>query len=274
VLKYFILASMENKNKIRIIPIFTYKNNVLVKSVNYSNYRNVNSILPVIRLFNKRNVDEMIFLNLEDKIDYNLLENFVNEIDYPITYGGSIQDIETMKKIFNMGFDKISINSLLYTNIELVKKASSIFGKQSIVGSIDIRKIYIKNDTNNIDNNFTYKCYYNNGKIDSGLTIYEHLENIIKSDCLSEVIITVIDNEGAFSGFDTYLYTSLKDFNIRILVNGGGNYNEDNILKTIKNKNIYGLCFSSLFFFKQYTPNNIKQLLIKNKINCVNKHLC
>ena len=123
-LKYFILASMENKNKIRIIPIFTYKNNVLVKSVNYSNYRNVNSILPVIRLFNKRNVDEMIFLNLEDKIDYNLLENFVNEIDYPITYGGSIQDIETMKKIFNMGFDKISINSLLYTNIELVKKAS------------------------------------------------------------------------------------------------------------------------------------------------------
>ena len=112
---------MENKTKIRIIPIFTYKNNVLVKSVNYGNYRNVNSILPVIRLFNKRNVDEMIFLNLEDKIDFNLLENFVNEIDYPITYGGSIQDIETMKKIFNMGFDKISINSLLYSNIEFVK---------------------------------------------------------------------------------------------------------------------------------------------------------
>ena len=51
--------------KKRLIPIFTYKNNVLVKSVNYSNYRNVNSIIPVIKLFNKRNINISIiyFIN-------------------------------------------------------------------------------------------------------------------------------------------------------------------------------------------------------------------
>jgi hypothetical protein len=33
---------------------------------------------------------------------------------------------------------------------------------------------------------------------------------------------------------------------------------------------VYGLCFSSLFFFKQYTPNDIKKILHNNSINCVN----
>ena len=54
--------------KKRVIPIFTYKNNLLVKSIRYKDYRNVNSIIPIIKLFNKRNIDEMIFLNLEKEL--------------------------------------------------------------------------------------------------------------------------------------------------------------------------------------------------------------
>ena len=105
-------------NKKRIIPIFTYKKSVLVKSINFENYRNVNTIIPIIKLFNKRNIDEMVFLNLDDDIDLDLLKSFVNEIDYPITYGGNVDNIEIMEKIFNLGFDKICINSLLYKNID------------------------------------------------------------------------------------------------------------------------------------------------------------
>lgn len=245
--------------KKRIIPIFTYKNNVLVKSVNFSNYRNVNSILPAIKLFNKRNIDEMIFLNLDENIDFNLLESFVNETDYPISYGGGINDIETMRKIFNIGFDKICLNSLLYKNSELVRHSCETFGKQSIVASIDTKKI---------DND--YYCFYNNAKINSKITIEEHLNNIIDNDFIAEVIITNVDKEGSFSGFDTVLYEKLKDFKIRILPNGGGNFNQENIINTLKINNICGLCFSSLFFFKQYTPNDIKKILFENDIGCVN----
>ena len=148
--------------KKRIIPIFTYKNNVLVKSVNYSNYRNVNSIIPVIKLFNKRNIDEMIFLNLNNNIDYNLLETFINEVDYPITYGGNIDNIQIMRDIYNIGFDKISLNSILYNDPDFSRKACEIFGKQSIVASIDV-----KNENNK------YICYYNNGKIYISFYLYD-----------------------------------------------------------------------------------------------------
>ena len=75
------------------------------------NYRNVNSIIPVIKLFNKRNIDEMIFLDLNNHIDFELLSNFVNEVDFPITYGGGINSIDTMKKIYNIGFDNFGYNN-------------------------------------------------------------------------------------------------------------------------------------------------------------------
>jgi cyclase len=249
--------------KKRIIPIFTYKNNVLVKSINYSNYRNVNSIIPIIKLFNKRNVDEMIFLNLDNQIDLDLLENFVNEVDYPITYGGGVDNIDIMRKIYNIGFDKICLNSILYTNINFAKEACKIFGKQSIIASIDVKKDTLGN----------YICYYNNGTINSNIDIHQHINNIIESDSIAELLITNINNEGTYSGFDYELYESLEKYDIRILSNGGGAYDESNIINTTKINNIYGLCFSSLFFFKQYTPNDIKKLLYKNSINCAN-YLC
>ena len=208
--------------KKRIIPIFTYKNNVLVKSINFENYRNVNSIIPVIKLFNKRNIDEMIFLDLNNNVNYELLSNFVNEVDFPITYGGGIDSIDTMKKIYNIGFDKISLNSILYQDNDFSRKACEIFGKQSIVASVDIKEI-----------NNNYYCHYNNGKINSNITIYDHIENIIDTDSIAEVLITNIDYEGTFKGFNYELYNSLKDYNIRIIANGGGMYEENNIKKTI-----------------------------------------
>jgi imidazole glycerol-phosphate synthase subunit HisF len=246
------------KNK-RVIPIFTYRNNVLVKSINYSNYRNVNSVIPVIKLFNKRNIDEMIFLNLNNEIDFNLLSSFVNEVDYPITYGGNINSIDTMKKIYNLGFDKISLNSILYTDPDFSIKACKLFGKQSITASIDVKK----HDDN-------YYCYYHNGKINSNLKIEEHLKNIIEKNTIAEIVVTNIDYDGTFKGFDTNLYKKLENFNIRILSNGGGCYDEKNIINNASINNNYGLCFSSLFFFKQYIPNDIKKILYNNNFNCAN----
>ena len=245
--------------KKRIIPIFTYKNNVLVKSVKYSNYRNVNSIIPIIKLFNKRNIDEMIFLNLNNEIDYKLLETFINEVDYPITYGGNIKDINTMRDIYKIGFDKISLNSILYTDQDFSRKACEIFGKQSISASIDVKKY-----------NNEYLCYYNNGKINSGITVQKHLENLIDNNSVAEVIVTNIENDGTFNGFDNHLYKKLENYNIRILSNGGGNFDKENIIENANIINNYGQCYSSLFFFKKYTPNDIKKLLFDNNIKCPN----
>ena len=115
-------------------------------------------------------------------------------------------------------------------------------------------------------------CFYHNGKINTGITVFNHIENIIKMDAIAEIIVTNISQEGMMTGFDTDLYLKLKDFKIRILVNGGGCSNEENIRDVFCLDNIYGACFSSLFFFTRYTPNDIKKILKQYNIDCVNSN--
>jgi cyclase len=241
----------------RIIPIFTFKGDVLVKSINFKNYRNVNTINSAIKLFSRRNIDEIIFLNLNEHIDFNFLKSFVLNVDVPITYGGNINSIEIMKQIYSIGFDKISINSLIYLNFDLVVEASKYFGKQSIVGCIDVKYI---------DNN--YYCFYNNGSINSTFTIFEILEKIIKNNIFGEILINDIDNDGLITGFNLDLFNKLEDFDINIIPSGGGNLQTS--LEVAKIKNINAMCFSSLFFFTHITPRDVKTYLNENNIKTVN----
>jgi cyclase len=247
------------QKKQRIIPIFTLKDSVLVKSINYKDYRNVNSIYSSLKLFNKKNVDEMIVLNLNKNIDDVLLDIVVNQIDVPVTYGGNILSLSDLNYVYNNGIDKISINSLAYTNKDIIRQACEIYGKQSICCSIDVRNI-----------NSQYLCHYDNGQINTNLFINEHIDNMCDLDAFGEFLITPIEKDGTMSGYDCKLYDFLKDKNIRILSNGGGNSNEENLVQIAKQQNIYGLCFSSLFFFTQYTPNDIKKILDRNNIKCAN----
>jgi cyclase len=166
-----------------------------------------------------------------------------------------------MKKIFNIGFDKICLNSLVYKNLSVILDAKNIFGKQSITINIDVKK-------NLNDNN--YYCYYNNGKTHTNILLDDHIKYIINNDIAGEIIISNMDNDGTFNGFDLDLYKLTEIYKIRILANCGGNYNEKNISEVININNIEGLCFSSLFFFTQYTPNDIKEILIKNNKKCIN----
>ena len=64
------------------------------------------------------------------------------------------------------------------------------------------------------------------------------------------------EHEGTYKGFDNILYKQLEDYHIRILPNGGGTYDKENIIDNIHINNIYGQCYSSLFFL-----NNIHQMI-------------
>ena len=51
--------------KFRIIPVLLYKNGSLVKSVGFKNHRIVGDITSSIRVFSKRQADEMIVYDLD-----------------------------------------------------------------------------------------------------------------------------------------------------------------------------------------------------------------
>ena len=59
----------------------------------------------------------------------------------PISVGGGIRFFKDAVNLFKQGADKIVLNSSTYKNPDLIEKISKVFGSQSIIHSIDCRKV-------------------------------------------------------------------------------------------------------------------------------------
>jgi cyclase len=245
--------------KLRIIPTLLFKNLKLVKGKNFDSWRTVGSVIQAIKIYSIRNVDEIILLNISatnenKKIDLQLVNDVANECFMPLTVGGGINSIEDISLLLKAGADKVCINTAAAENIELIKKASSIFGSQCIVVSIDYRKI-----------NNTVKLFTHSGRVETKLILEEHLINTEKAGA-GEIMLTSIDRDGTMSGYDieTIKYVS-ELVNIPIIASGGaGDF--ENILKLAKETCVSGIAAASIYHFTKKTPNDVKKYLLLNNL--------
>lgn len=227
----------------RLIPILTIINDDLVKTTNFKNPSYVGDPLNAIRIFNDKFVDELILLDITSNYkvgpNYNLIADAASECFMPLTYGGKISNVKQAEKLFKIGVEKISINTLLHENPIIVKELVREFGSSSIVGSIDY-----------INLNSQQYTFHKNKKIES-----RHLIDFIRT-CndfdLGEILLTCVNKEGTLNGPD---FNSLKTINneldIPLIYNGGISSNND--IKELMSFKISAIAASS--FFVYYGPH-------------------
>ncbi len=132
--------------KHRVIPCVLLKDWQLVKSIHFDSFRTIGHPTSTARIYNARNVDELIVLDIGaslqgEGINTEIITDIADECFMPLTIGGGIKTIDDIYKVLNAGADKVSINTVALENLNFIKKASSLFGSQCIVCSIDIKKI-------------------------------------------------------------------------------------------------------------------------------------
>jgi len=133
----------------RIIPALTVDFEALVKTTKFRNPKYVGDPLNAIRIFNEKEVDELLFLDItatRDKREpnYRLIEEIAGECFMPLTYGGAINSIDQAKKIFKLGVEKICLQTSVMQNPCFISKLADIFGSQSIMVSIDVKRNIFK----------------------------------------------------------------------------------------------------------------------------------
>jgi imidazole glycerol-phosphate synthase subunit HisF len=245
--------------KKRIIPTLLYKDMTLVKGVAFDSWRRVGSVIQAVKVYNMRDVDELIFEDITASIenrrpDFNLVDDFADECFMPLTVGGGIKTIDDIKRLLNVGADKVSINSASISNPELIKEASAIFGAQCIVVSIDVKF-----------NNNKYEVFSNAGKTPTGIDALSHAKNMEKSGA-GEILLTSIDSDGSMNGYCLDIIRNIsKNISIPLIASGGaGNYNH--ILDVLKINGVDAAAAASIFHFTEQTPIEAKQYLKKNGI--------
>ncbi|MCD4757560.1 MAG: glycosyl amidation-associated protein WbuZ [Arcobacteraceae bacterium] len=244
--------------KHRVIPCVLLKDWQLVKSIQFGSFRTIGHPTSTARIYNSRDVDELIVLDIDaslknDEINTEIITDIADECFMPLTIGGGINSIEDIYKVLKAGADKVSINTKAIEDKEFIKKASTIFGSQCIVCSIDVKK-----------HNNQYKVYSRK----NGILDIDPLELAIEYEKYGagEILLTSVNNDGTTNGYDLELLQYFqKKVTIPIIINGGAGIPQ-HCVEAIQN-GADAVAAAYIFHFSQYTPNDIKQEMHHNNID-------
>lgn len=131
--------------KHRVIPCLLLRNGVLVKTLQFAKPKYVGDPINAIRIFNDKEVDELMVLDIEASRerrapDYVLIEQFAGECFMPLCYGGGIRTVEQAQQLFALGVEKVCIQTAALDDMTLIRRVSERFGSQSILISVDIKR--------------------------------------------------------------------------------------------------------------------------------------
>lgn len=132
--------------KPRVIPVLSLKNGGLVKTRRYQDSKYVGDPTNAIRIFNEKEVDELVVLDIGASSagttpDLDVVRLFAEECFMPLTYGGGIQNMQQVERIFDLGIEKVSLQSAVLNDTRLIQDIARVYGQQSVVLGVDIKKI-------------------------------------------------------------------------------------------------------------------------------------
>lgn len=200
----------------RIIPVLLLRNSGLYKTVRFKNPKYVGDPVNAVRVFNEKEVDELIILdytasNEKRPPSFSVIENIASQCFMPVCYGGGITSIDDIKRIINLGVEKISLNTIAIENPSFVEKVSSLFGSSTIVVSIDCKKLVFGG----------YEVYYRSGTKSAKFSPDVFARQM--EDCgAGEILINSINRDGTMLGYDLELIKMLSDVvKIPVIACGG-----------------------------------------------------
>ena len=229
----------------RVIPCLLLKGNGLVKTIKFKNPTYIGDPINAIKIFNDKEVDELVFLDItatQEKRgpNFKILSEIATECFMPVGYGGGISNLSEIEQLFNLGIEKVILNSCAFSQPDLLTQAINIFGSQSIVVSMDVKKHWITRKQ---------AVYTMNGKQNTNFSPRDYAKKM-EDVGVGEIILNSIDLDGTMSGYDYELIKAVSsEVKIPIVALGGAGSLED--LGKAKSAGASAVSAGSLFVFQK-----------------------
>lgn len=200
----------------RVIPVLLLRNKGLVKTVKFDKHKYIGDPINAIKIFNDKEVDELVFLDIDASKqgrdpDFKTIADIASECFMPLGYGGGISTIDHLRELFAIGVEKAIINSNILSDLELIKRGSEMFGGQSVVASIDVKK-----------NTWgKHHVYSHKSKSTLNQDVVAFAQEVEKAGA-GEIVLNAVDRDGTMSGYDTKLIEKVSSaINIPLVACGG-----------------------------------------------------
>lgn len=243
----------------RIIPCLDIKNGRTVKGVNFVGLRDAGDPVELAKRYCEEGADELVFLDITATLEkrktlVELVRKIALEINIPFTVGGGIKSVDEIEDLLKAGADKVSLNSSIVRNPDLINQASAAFGAQAIVAAVDAKK------TGN-----SWKVYVKGGTEDTGLDALEWMAEVQERGA-GEILLTSMDRDGTKSGFDLDILKEVhKKIHIPVIASGGAGTIQ-HCIDAVKNADADAVLAASIFHFKEIEISVLKEKMMQEGI--------
>lgn len=228
----------------RVIPCLLLLNRGLVKTIKFKGPTYLGDPINVVKIFNDKEVDELVFLDITATCEgrgpaFEYIANITSECFMPVGYGGGVRNLDDLKRLLGIGIEKVVINSYAAENPQFIEDASKLFGSQSIVVSIDVRKTLWGK----------YEVFTQSGSKRTGLEPTMHAVQMAKMGA-GEILLNSIDRDGTLQGYDLNLIKEVSSAVDIPVIACGGAANIRHLVDAVRQGGASAVAAGSMFVFQ------------------------
>jgi cyclase len=236
--------------KVRVIPTLLHKGFGLVKGVQFDSRRAVGSPMQAVKVYNLRNVDELVFLDVTATAegrgpDLDLIDDLADDCFMPFAVGGGVASVDDVRDLLSVGADKVVIGTAALERPQIVREASDRFGAQCVVVSIDTRD---------------REVFVRSGTVATGRDAVD-VAREMEALGAGELLVQSIDRDGVMDGYDVGTVRAVADaVNVPVVASGGAGTFAD-MAEVLQDGRASAVAAAAMFHFTEQTPMEAKQYL-------------
>lgn len=239
----------------RVIPCLDVTGGRVVKGVNFVGLRDAGDPVEIARRYDAEGADELTFLDITASSDeretiLHVIEAVAGQVFIPLTVGGGIRTLEDMRRLLNVGADKVSVNTAAIHNPSLISDAASYYGSQCLVVAIDAKR----------QPEGGWHVYTHGGRHDTGLDAVEWAQKVAHLGA-GEILLTSMDRDGTRIGFDLELTRTISDAVSIPVIASGGVGNLQHLVDGVTQGKADAVLAASIFHFGEHTIAEAKTLM-------------
>ncbi len=250
---------------VKVIPCLDIKGGRVVKGIKFVNLRDARDPVEAATAYCREGADEVAFLDIAATVEgrgtrLEWVKKVRKAATVPFTVGGGIRDIADMKALFDLGVDKVSINTAAVRKPELIKEASRKFGKERVVVAIDGKKNPSGSKLPRLE------VVVSGGMEGTGLDIVEWAKKV-ESLGAGEILLTSKDADGTKEGYDLEMTKAVAEA-VKIPVTASGGAGKlDHLYEAVVIGKASAVLCASVFHFGEISIPQAKRYLADKGIS-------
>jgi cyclase len=243
----------------RIVPRLDIKQGHLIKGVQMEGWRKIGQPTDFAKRYYEDGADEILLMDVVASLYgrnslHELIKTVCSDIFVPVIVGGGIRTVSDAYSVFEVGADKIAINTAAIAEPSFISELAKTFGNQAVVISLEVGFV-----------NGKFQVLTDNGR---NLTGFDPVSWVKKAEDLGagEVLLSSIVRDGTGKGFDLELINMVCSAVSIPIVTGGGFGSNKHLDDLITQTDVSGMALAQALHLEKTTIQDIKQSVVNDSI--------